>query len=131
MTRPPGGSPPPTSATFDGERIALTPLAEAVAERYFAEFPGDLERYGDAGRAWEIHDTLYCLNWALLDVQGYTSLEKQITWLAGILATRDFPLAQLARNLELAADVAEERIGAPVAARLRSAAQLVAVYRLP
>jgi hypothetical protein len=131
MTRPPGGSPPPTTATFGGETIALTPLAEAVAERYFAEFPGDLERYGDAARAWEVHDTLYCLNWALLDVNGYTSLDKQVLWLAGILRARDFPLQQLARNLELAADVAEERIGAPVAARLRSAAQLVAVDRLP
>jgi hypothetical protein len=131
MTRPPGGSPPPTTATFEGKTIALTPLAEAVAERYFAEFPGDIERYGDAARAWEVHDTLYCLNWALLDVKGYTSLEKQVLWLAGILRAREFPLQQLARNLELAADVAAERIGAPVAARLRSAAQLVAVDRLP
>ena len=53
---------------LDGARIELTPLAEAVAERYFAEFPEDLERYGDAAMPWEIHDTLHTLNWAVLDV---------------------------------------------------------------
>jgi hypothetical protein len=119
MTRPPSGSPPPTTARFAGETIALTPLAEAVAERYFAEFPGDVERYGDAARAWEVHDTLYCLNWALLDVKGYTSLEEQVLWLAGILRARDFPVEQLARNLELAAD---EMPVAEAAQRLRAAA---------
>jgi hypothetical protein len=119
MTRPPGGAPPPRTATFAGEKIELTPLAEAVADRYFAEFRGDIERYGDAARAWEVHDTLYCLNWALLDLKGYTSLEKQVLWLAGIPRARDFPVEQLARNLELAAEV----VPVPEAAeRLRAAA---------
>jgi len=131
VTRPPSGYPPPTTGVFEDETIALTPLAEAVADRYFAEFPQDFDRYGEAARAWEIHDTLHTLKWALLDVQGYTSLETQITWLAGILGARGFPLEQLARNLELAADVAQERIGAPVAERLRAAAELIPVDRRP
>jgi hypothetical protein len=131
---PPGGWQPPKTATLAGEKVDLQPLAEAVADRYFAEFPEDVERYGDAARAWEVHDTLHCLNWAVLDVSGYTSLGQQITWLAGVLGARDFPLDQLARNLELAADVVSERLGeqgTAVAERLRSAAQLVPVDRGP
>ncbi len=119
MTRPPGGMPPPTTAELDGSRIDLEPLAEAVAKRYFREFPEDLERYGDAALPWEIHDTLHTLNWAVLDVRGFTSLEKNMLWLANVLAARDFPLEHLARNVEICADVVgDERL----AAVLRSAA---------
>jgi hypothetical protein len=59
---PPGGWPAPTSVRLLGEELPLSPLAQSVADRYFAEFPQDLERYGEAGRAWEIHDTCYCLH---------------------------------------------------------------------
>ena len=47
--------------------------------------------------------------------------------LADVLRTRGFPLARLARNLELCADVLMDRLGepaTPVAARLRVAAAL-------
>jgi hypothetical protein len=122
MTRPPGGMPPPTSVELDGRRIELEPLAEAVAKRYFQEFPEDLERYGDAAMPWEIHDTLHTLNWAVLDVRGFTSLEKNMVWLAQVLVARDFPLEHLACNVEICADVvSDER----VAAVLRSAATAV------
>ncbi|MDA0163097.1 hypothetical protein OM076_22680 [Solirubrobacter ginsenosidimutans] len=111
MTRPPSGMPPPTSATLDGEVIELMPLAEAVADRYFDEFPEDLERYGEAARPWEIHDTLHTFNWAILDVRGFTNLETNMLWLARVLVARDFPLEHLARNVELCADVvADERL---------------------
>lgn len=131
MTRrvaPPTGSPPPASATLAGRTIDLRPLAEAVADRYFVEFPDDLRRYGDAARAWEVHDTSYCLLWAVLDVEGWHDLEQRVAWLAVVLRSRGFPLARLARNLELAADVVDERVtagGAPVAGRLRAAAASV------
>ncbi len=45
-----------------------------------------------------------------------------------MLSARGFPTEQLARNLELAADVVEDRLaepGAGVAARLRAAAATV------
>ena len=122
MTRPPSGMPPPTSATLDGEAIELTPLAEAVAERYFAEFPEDLERYGDAAMPWEIHDTLHTLNWAVLDVRGFTSLEKNMLWLAQVLVARDFPLEHLARNVEICAAVVDDE---RLAATLRASAETV------
>jgi hypothetical protein len=114
--------PPPTSAELDGERIELTPWAEEVADRYFAEFPEDLERYGDVARPWEIHDTLHTLNWAVLDVRGFASLERNMIWLAEVLIARDFPLEHLARNVEICADVVgDERL----AATLRAAAMSV------
>jgi hypothetical protein len=125
VTRPPSGMPPPTSATLDGEVIELLPLAEAVADRYFEEFPEDLERYGEAARPWEIHDTLHTFNWAILDARGFTNLETNMLWLARVLVARDFPLEHLARNVELCADVAsDERI----ATVLRAAAVRVRGY---
>jgi hypothetical protein len=124
-TAPPGGMPAPTSATLRGRPIALRPLAEAVADRYFAEFPDDLDRYGEAARAWEIHDTSHCLQWAILDAEGLDSLEREITWLTTVLGSRGFPLERLSRNLELAADVVEAHLGESgpaIATRLRASA---------
>ena len=122
MTRPPAGMPPPRTVELDGETLELTPWAEAVADRYFAEFPEDLERYGEAARPWEIHDTLHTLNWAVLDVRGFASLEKNMLWLAQVLVARDFPLEHLARNVEICADVVDDE---RVAATLRAAAVAV------
>jgi hypothetical protein len=125
VTRRPSGAAPPTSAVLAGREIELVPLAEAVADRYFAEFPEDLERYGDAARAWVVHDTSYCLHWAALDIEGFASLDREIGWLSNVLRSRGFPLEHLARNLELAAAVVDERLaaaGAEVAERLRGAA---------
>jgi hypothetical protein len=122
---PPSGWPPPTTATLAGRTISLVPLAEATADRYFAEFPEDLSRYGDAARPWEVHDTLHCLNWAILDVEHVGSLEREIAWLTNVLSSRGFPVENLARNLELAAAVVEESLAAPgaiVADRLRASA---------
>jgi hypothetical protein len=126
--RPPSGSPPPEYATLGGARLALPALAEAVADRYFAAFPEDLERYGDdVARAWELHDTRYLLSWAVADAEGYDDLGNRVAWLAKILEARDFPLEHLGRNLELAGDVVAERLdgGKGVAERLYAAARLV------
>jgi len=124
-TAPPGGWPPPATARLAGTALALEPLATAVADRYFERYPEDLERYGDAARAWEVHDTQHLLNWAVGDVEGHVDLERQVSWLAGVLEARDFPLEHLAGNLDLAADVVEVGVegGAAVAARLRAAAE--------
>ena len=126
-TAPPGGWPPPERTELGGEPVRLGPLAEATAERYFAAHPEDLERYGDVARDWELHDTLHLLNWAVGDAEGYVDLGRQVSWLAGVLEARGFPLEHLADNLELAADVVSEQLpaGAPVAERLRRAAALV------
>ena len=131
---PPSGWPAPVTATLGGRPVALTALAEEVSDRYFEEFPEDLERYGEAARAWEVHDTAHCLNWAVLDVEELASLQRQIAWLADVLRARGFPIEHLARNLELTADVVDDRLageGAGVAARLRDAAATVRVISNP
>ena len=128
MTARPSGWPPPTEAKLGGRPVELAPLAAEVADRYFERHPEDLERYGsDVARAWETHDTLHLLNWAIGDVEGFVALDEQVSWLAGVLAARDFPLGHLADNLEIAADVVGERVagGTAVAERLRAAAALV------
>ena len=124
---PPGGWPPPERAALGGEAIALLPLADEIAVRYFERHPEDLERYGDVARDWEVHDTQHLLNWAIGDVEGHVELERQVAWLAGVLEARNFPLEHLASNLELAADVVAERVagGPAVAERLRAGAALV------
>ena len=115
---PPSGQAPPATA---GD-TALEPLAREVSDRYFAEFPDDLETYGDVARAWEVHDTQWLLAWA---ADPEVDLDRQVDWLAGILGARDFPVERLARNLELAADVAAGPLGDDTAARLRDGAARV------
>jgi hypothetical protein len=126
MIRPPSGQAPPEQARGpDGERVALRPLAEEACRRYGSEYPDERERYGDAGMAWCVHDLQHVLNWALADAAGLIDLDEQLRWLAGVLEARDFPLDRLARGLELAATVVEERLGEPaagVAGRLSQAA---------
>jgi hypothetical protein len=127
-TAPPSGWPPPDEAALDGVRVLLGPLAEEIADRYFARFPEDLRRYGaDVARAWEVHDTRHLLNWAIGSIEGHLDLDAQVSWLARVLSARDFPLEHLATNLELAADVVAERLerGPLVAERLRAAATTV------
>ncbi len=124
---PPSGMAAPAHARLGSERVALGPLTELIADRYFAEFPEDLVTYGDAARPWELYDTAHCLQWAFLDQEGLCDLEKEVTWLADVLRTRGFPVPRLARNLELCADVLANRLGEPaasVAGRLRTAAAL-------
>ena len=108
---PPSGVEPPAAATLaPGEEVELVPLAEEVTRRYLEEFPDDLDRYGEVAREWGVHDTRYILAWTIGDLAGHSMLERQVDWLAGVLAARDFPLDRLARNLELAADVLGERL---------------------
>lgn len=111
-TRPPGGAPPPRTAILSGggTPIDLVALAEEICRRYRHEFPDEQERYGDAGVAWCIHDNQHILGWAVGARNGYTDLNEQLGWLAGVLAARDFPVERLARDLEIAAAVVRERL---------------------
>ena len=71
---------------------------------------------------WEIHDTLHTLDWAVLDIRGFASLETNMVWLAKVLVARDFPLEHLTRNVEICAGVVDDE---RVAATLRAAADSV------
>jgi hypothetical protein len=129
-TAPPSGWPPPTEARLGQGSVDLAGLAGEIADRYFERFPEDLERYGDAARAWELHDTQHLLHWAVGDVEGHVDMQHHVDWLARVLAARDFPLEHLAVNLELAADVVGERVdgGDAVAERLRAAGASVRAH---
>ena len=109
-TQPPSGMPPPQRAILAGadEPIELVPLAEEICRRYRREFPDEHERYGDAGMAWCVHDNQHILNWAVGARNGYVELNDELAWLARVLESRDFPLERLARNLDIAAEVASE-----------------------
>lgn len=104
---PPGGAPPPAHAfSSDGTPIDLLPLAREICARYRQEFPDEEERYGPAGMEWCLHDNQYLLAWAIQDARDATVvLSDQATWLAGVLKARDFPIARLARDLEIAGEV--------------------------
>ena len=109
MTERPSGEPPPAEAHVEGgERIDLVALAEEICRRYRAEFPDEQGRYGDAGIAWCVHDNQHILNWAVGEANGFVELERELAWLARVLEARDFPIARLARDLEIAADVSRE-----------------------
>ena len=97
--------PPPTIATVpSGRQLDLAFLAEETCAAYDTEFPDERERYGPVGVQWCRHDNQHLLNWAVLSLAFEVDFERELEWLARILEARDFPLARLARDLELLAD---------------------------
>jgi hypothetical protein len=109
VTEPPSGAAPPATASLsDGDVLDLRALAWQICARYRLEFPDEQERYGDAGIAWCIHDNQHLLNWAVIEANGLGGFERQLTWLAGVLEARQFPVERLARDLEIAAGVLED-----------------------
>ena len=116
--------PPPDRAILVGadEPIELVPLAREICRRYRDEFPDEQEHYGDAGMAWCVHDNQHILNWAVGARNGYVDLNRELAWLARVLEARDFPLDRLARNLDIAADVAADL---PVSDDLAAAARFI------
>lgn len=133
MSRPesPSGAPPPAEAHHaDGAPIDLRTLAEEICGRYRAEFPEEEQRYGPAGVKWCLHDNQYLLAWAIQDARdGTVLLSEQVEWLSSVLGNRDFPLQRLARDLEIAAEVARGSsdlgdLAMPTSAKLADATKL-------
>ena len=132
MTRrqPPSGEPPPVEARLaGGGEVDLLALAREACRRYREEFPDEQDRYGDAGMDWCVHDNQHILNWAVLAQAGDADLERELAWLARVLAARGFPLERLVRDLEITADVAREQLdgGGDVADRLMAASRSISV----
>lgn len=108
---PPSGHPPPVTGLLgEGVEVPLVPLAQEICRRYRSEFPDEQERYGDAGLAWCVHDNQHLLFWGAGAVDGWVDMNREVGWLADVLAARDFPLDRLARNLDLAAEVVLEDV---------------------
>jgi hypothetical protein len=125
---PPTGYQPPEQVHLSGEPVRLGPLAEEICRRYHAEFADEAERYGDAGRAWCLHDNRHILNWAIEAVEFGADLDTNLLWLRTVLAARDFPIDRLVRDLEIAAEVVRDLLPSAQALeeRLRAGAKLVA-----
>ena len=101
----PGGMPAPTTVrTPRGLDVDLEVLAKETCAAYDAEFPDERERYGPAGLLWCRHDNQHLLNWAALSLGFEVDFEQQLAWLARVLEARTFPLARLARDLDLLAE---------------------------
>jgi hypothetical protein len=127
VTQRPSGWPPPADAAFDGGRLELPPLAEAIARRHLARHPDDVERYGEAAREWAVHDMQHVLAWAFGEHSGFIDLGHQVAWLARVLDGRGYPLVNLADCLEDAAAVVRSDVpgAGEVAARLEAVSSSV------
>ena len=132
--RPPaGGLAPPQAVTLpDATELDLRPIARKVTDAHFARHPDELERYGEAGRAWCTHDNQHLLNWAALDLDGRADFDRQLRWLSNVLTARGYPLENVGDNLRTAAAVIEsEAAGASAQAladRLRLGAESLAAW---
>ena len=132
MSRPPrapsGGAPPEVATLPDGTPVELAPLAREIARRHRLEFPDEEERYGKRGLEWCVYDNQWLLSWAVAAACGWDDFDRQLTWLAGILESRGYPLGRLARDLEIAQEVAAEAVppvGVAVGELLLSGAEAI------
>jgi hypothetical protein len=94
----------------DGSIVELAPLAREIARRHRLEFPDEAERYGDRGLEWCVYDNQWLLSWAIMAATGWGDFHDQLSWLAGILQSRGYPVDRLARDLEIAADVTTDTV---------------------
>ncbi len=109
-------SPIPTSdPAFPGHMLDL---AESVCAEYYRLYPDTDERYGGRGRSYCAHDNAYLAAWIVSAVElgSPATLERDVRWLADLLAARDFPMDRFVRNLELVADAVAGDGLAPTAA---------------
>jgi hypothetical protein len=128
---PPSGMDPPTRVTgLHGAELDLVEIARRTCDAYGREFPDERERYGDAGVQWCRHDAQHLLNWAALSVTDTLDYESELSWLARVLEARDFPLARLARCLELLAQTTRETVPdePQIAARVDSGAAYISSH---
>jgi hypothetical protein len=61
------------------------------------------------------------------EANGLGGFERQLTWLAGVLEARDFPIERLARDLEIAAAVLDDEGARRPAEILAEGARLLRV----
>jgi hypothetical protein len=130
---PSGGEAAPRSAVVaDGQQLDLVVLASEICRRYREEFPDEEQRYGQAGNAWCVHDNQHLMNWAVQAVNDEGDMKNDVGWLASVLESRGFPIERLARDLDLAADIAGDQIAGQASERvmgvLRDAAEFVRSY---
>jgi hypothetical protein len=100
--------PTASSTSRSGNLTARPVIAREIARRHRLEFPDEADRYGERGLEWCVYDNQWLLSWAIMATAGWDDFHARLAWLAwlaGILESRGYPLARLARDLEIAADV--------------------------
>jgi hypothetical protein len=126
---PPTGMAPPVTATLPGGVVLeLRPLAREITDRHLSRHAEDLQRYGETGREWCTHDNQHLINWAVLAVCDAVSFREQLTWLANVLKSRGYPLANLADNLATAAETVRQLVTSDHTRQLVSALEAGAEY---
>ena len=98
-------APPVTARLSDGTQLDVLALAREIASEHLERHPEELERYGEAVRAWCVHDNQHLVNWAVLDLGGWLDLDERLRWLTNILTSRGYPLQSLLDDLQTAAAV--------------------------
>ena len=86
-------------------------LAHAVTDALYADDPGLLERFGEAGRAKCLQDMRYCLEHLApaLALDDPPLFERYVRWLESLLAVRGIGSRDVRRSLEITARVIAER----------------------
>lgn len=90
---------------------ACLAAAELATDRFCDREPQLIERYGERGRAYTLHDFTYLFAWAM-DAQALDApavFDRNVLWLADLLAARDFPMIWYVGSVRLAREVAVEQ----------------------
>ena len=88
-------------------------LAREITDALYADDPGLLERFGEAGRARCLEDMHYCLEHLApaVAMDDPSLFARYVTWLEGLLAARGIGTRDVRRSLEATLAVLGERLG--------------------
>ncbi len=88
-------------------------LAREITDALYADDPGLLERFGEAGRARCLEDMHYCLEHLApaVAMDDPSLFARYVTWLEGLLAARGIGGRDVRRSLEATLAVLGERLG--------------------
>ena len=104
----------PTVATRTSEEILSRKeeISQAVTDAMYAEDPGLLERFGEAGRAKCLQDLRYCLEHLApaLALDDPSVFARYVRWVESLLAARGIGSRHVRRSLEIIERVIVERL---------------------
>ena len=87
-------------------------LAREITDALYADDPGLMERFGEAGRAKCLQDMHYCLEHLApaITMDDPSLFARYVTWLEALLAARGIGSRDVRRSLEAAREVLAERL---------------------
>lgn len=101
------------SETIEARRFEL---AELIVEKQYRAQPELVRRYGEAGRAKCLQDTMHHLSSisSAIALSTPAIFEEYVTWARGLLEARNIPANDLALNLICIRDVLRDELPANV-----------------